>query len=170
MDSGDIIASAKVNISEDTYLDELYRQLSLLGRDLLIETLPGIIKGTNKRIKQDESKVTFGLNITKEEEKIDFNNSAQNIHNKIRGLSSVPGAYAYLKDKRVKIYRSEVTDNPSSKIPGTIEDIKSDGMYVSTKDNIIKLLDIQIEGKKRCLIKDFLNGNKKEEYIGERFK
>ena len=106
----------------------------------------------------------------KEEEKIDFNNSAQNIHNKIRGLSSVPGAYAYLKDKRVKIYRSEVTDNPSSKIPGTIEDIKSDGMYVSTKDNIIKLLDIQIEGKKRCLIKDFLNGNKKEEYIGERFK
>lgn len=69
MDSGDIISQKSTPIHEDTTLDELYSRLSYLGRDLLIETLPSIINGTNDRIKQNEEEVTFGYNITKEEEK-----------------------------------------------------------------------------------------------------
>lgn len=169
MDSGDIISQKSIRIDEDVCLDELYNKMSLLGRDLLMETLPSIIEGTNSRIKQDESKVTFGLNITKEEEKINFNDTAYNIHNKIRGLSSIPGAYTIINGKRMKVYLSEKTDVLSKEEAGTIKDITSDGIIVNTKDYLIKLKDIKLEGKKRCNVKEFINGIKKEDYIGERF-
>lgn len=169
MDAGDIISKRSTQIKEDTILDELYEELSLLGRDLLIETLPSIINGTNARIKQNEEEVTFGLNITKEEEKIDFNNSCKDIHNHIRGLSSVPGAYSIINGKRMKIYLSQKTNKLSKKEPGIIENITNEGILVNTKDYQILLKDIKLEGKKRCLVKEFINGIKKEEYIGVKF-
>lgn len=169
MDSGDIISQASTDIGEDTTLDELYSRLSYMGRDLLIDTLPSIFNGTNKRIKQNEEEVTYGLNITKEEEKINFNNSINDIHNRIRGLSSIPGAYAILNGKRMKIYKSIKTNILSNDKAGVIVKIDSDGIYVTTNDYIIRLIDIKLEGKKRCLVKDFINGIKKEDYIGEVF-
>lgn len=169
MDSGDIISKRSIKIEPNEKLDELYEKMSYLGRDLIIDTLPSIIKGTNDRIKQNEKEVTFGLNITKEEEHINFNNQAQNIHNRVRGLSSIPGAYAILHNKRVKIYETFITDEKSKKFPGTIEKITSDAMYVSTNDYLIKITDLKLEGKKRCKVKEFVNGIKKDEYIGSRF-
>lgn len=169
MDSGDIISQKSIPITDNTTLDELYTNLSLLGRDLLIDTLPSIIEGTNNRLKQDESKVTFGLNITKEEEKINFSESSTTVHNHIRGLSSTPGAYTTLDGKRMKIYKTLTTTIPSTKKPGTIEKIDKDGLYVSTGDYLIKIIDIKPEGKKRCLVKDYLNGIKKEDIVGKRF-
>lgn len=169
MDAGDIISQRKVDIPDDMTLDELYSKLSLLGRDLLIDTLPSVIEGTNNRIKQNEDEVTFGYNITKEEEKINFNDTSVNIHNKIRGLSSIPGAYGILNNKRIKIYKSIKTDILSKEKPGTIININSDGIFVATNDYIIRLIDIKLEGKKRCLVKDFINGIKKEDYINEVF-
>lgn len=169
MDAGDIISQRKVDIPDDMTLDELYSKLSLLGRDLLIDTLPSVIEGTNNRIKQNEDEVTFGYNITKEEEKINFNDTSVNIHNKIRGLSSIPGAYGILNNKRIKIYKSIKTDIISKEKPGTIININSDGIFVTTNDYVIRLIDIKLEGKKRCLVKDFINGIKKEDYINEVF-
>ena len=169
MDAGDIISQRKVDIPDDMTLDELYSKLSLLGRDLLIDTLPSVIEGTNNRIKQNEDEVTFGYNITKEEEKINFNDTSVNIHNKIRGLSSIPGAYGILNNKRIKIYKSIKTDILSKEKPGTIININSDGIFVATNDYVIRLIDIKLEGKKRCLVKDFINGIKKEDYIKEVF-
>lgn len=169
MDAGDIISKRSTVIEENTILDELYTELSILGRDLLIETLPSILNGTNDRIKQNEEEVTFGFNITKDEEKINFNNNCNDIHNRIRGLSSIPGAYATINGKRMKIYLSEKTKNISRNVPGTIEDITSDGIIVNTKDFQILLKDIKLEGKKRCHVKEFINGIKKEDYIGVKF-
>ena len=170
MDAGDIISQKSTSIHEDTTLDELYSRLSYLGRDLLMETLPSIIDGTNNRVKQNEDEVTFGYNITKEEEKVNFNDNIDNIHNKIRGLSSVPGAYAIINNKRMKVYVSSITNIKSNGLPGVIEDIRNDGIYVNTKDYIIKLTDIKLEGKKRCMVHEFINGIKKEDYIGVEFK
>lgn len=169
MDAGDIISQKSMPLTLDMNLDTAYEKLALLGRNLLMDTLPSIIEGTNNRIKQNEEEVTFGYNITKEEEKINFNDSSINIYNKIRGLSTVPGAYAIINNKRMKVYSSSVTSIKSSGIPGVISDIKSDGIYVNTNDYIIKLTDIKLEGKKRCLVEDFINGIKKEDYIGVRF-
>lgn len=169
MDAGDIISQRSIEIADNMILDELYYKLSLLGRDLLMDTLPSIIDGTNNRIKQNEDEVTFGYNITKDEEKINFNDKIDNVYNKIRGLSSIPGAYAIINGKRMKIYMAEKTNIISAAIPGTILDINSGGIFVSTNDYVIKLTDIKLEGKKRCLVKDFINGIKKEDYINEVF-
>ena len=169
MDAGDIISQSKIKIEDSDNLDILYNKLSLLGRDLLIETIPLIIANKIKPIKQDEKLVTYGYNIKKEEEKINLNNSAFDIHNLIRGLSSTPGAYSFLDGKRVKIYSSEIIDKETKAEPGTIVACDKEGIVIATKDKLLKILDLQIEGKKRCLAKDYLNGIKKEELIGKKF-
>ncbi len=170
MDAGDIISQRAIPLTIDMNLDIAYEKLAIIGRDLLIETIPSIINGTNNRIHQDENEVTFGYNITKEEEKINFDDTSMNVYNKIRGLSSVPGAYAIINNKRMKVYSSTISDIKSKNLPGVIEDIRNDGIYVNTKDYIIKLTDIKLEGKKRCMVHEFINGIKKEDYIGVEFK
>jgi len=170
MDAGDIIKSKEVKILDTDNLDSLYNKMSFVGADLLIETLPSIINGTNERIKQDESLVTFGFNISKEDEIINFNDSAVNVFNKVRGLDSVPGASAYLDNKRIKIYKVEITDKVSNGIPGEIVEVLKDGILVSTKDYLVKILELKLEGKKKCSTKEYLNGVKnKEELIGKVF-
>ncbi|MDY5058303.1 MAG: methionyl-tRNA formyltransferase [Bacilli bacterium] len=170
MDAGDIISQRAIPLTNDMNLDIAYEKLAIIGRDLLIETIPSIINGTNNRIHQNENEVTFGYNITKEEEKINFDDTSMNVYNKIRGLSSVPGAYAIINNKRMKVYSSTISDIKSKNLPGVIEDIRNDGIYVNTKDYIIKLTDIKLEGKKRCPVHEFINGIKKEDYIGVKFK
>lgn len=170
MDAGDIISQRAIPLTNDMNLDIAYEKLAIIGRDLLIETIPSIINGTNNRIHQDENEVTFGYNITKEEEKINFDDTSMNVYNKIRGLSSVPGAYAIINNKRMKVYSSTISDIKSKNLPGIIEEIRNDGIYVNTKDYIIKLTDIKLEGKKRCPVHEFINGIKKEDYIGVKFK
>lgn len=169
MDAGDIISQRAIPLTNDMNLDIAYEKLAILGRDLLIETIPSIINGTNNRIHQNENEVTFGYNITKEEEKINFDDTSMNVYNKIRGLSSVPGAYAIINNKRMKVYSSTISDIKSKNLPGIIEEIRNDGIYVNTKDYIIKLTDIKLEGKKRCPVHEFINGIKKEDYIGVKF-
>lgn len=170
MDAGDIISQRAIPLTIDMNLDIAYEKLAIIGRDLLIETIPSIINGTNNRIHQNENEVTFGYNITKEKEKINFDDTSMNVYNKIRGLSSVPGAYAIINNKRMKVYSSTISDIKSKNLPGVIEDIRNDGIYVNTKDYIIKLTDIKLEGKKRCMVHEFINGIKKEDYIGVEFK
>lgn len=158
MDAGDIISQRSLEIKNTDNLDSIYSSLSTLGSELLIETLPSIINGTNNRIKQNENEVTFGYNISKEDELINFNDSAINIFNKVRGLCSIPGASCYYNGKRLKIYEVEVTDKLSKDIPGKIVEVNKDSLVVTTKDYLIKIKDIKLEGKKRCMVSEYLNG------------
>ena len=167
MDAGDIISQAEIPIKEDDNLDSLYDKMSYLGAELLTKTLPSIIAGTNNRLPQDENEVTYGYNITKEEEKINFSQNSTNIHNLIRGLSTTPGAYCILGNKRLKIYQSELTGIKSKKIPGTIEQIDKTGMYISTNDYLIKITNVKLEGKQRVNISEFVNGIKITDYLGK---
>lgn len=158
MDAGDIISQRSLEIKNTDNLDSIYSSLSTLGSELLIETLPSIINGTNNRIKQNENEVTFGYNISKEDELINFNDSAINIFNKVRGLCSIPGASCYYNGKRLKIYEVEVTNKLSKDIPGKIVEVNKDSLVVTTKDYLIKIKDIKLEGKKRCMVSEYLNG------------
>ena len=167
MDAGDIISQRKIKIDDNDNLDVLYEKMSYLGRDLLMDTLESIVDGTNNRKKQDKKKVTYAPNITKEEEKINFDKSGIEIHNLIRGLSSSPCAYCYLNEKRMKIFTSILTNIPSKYPAGTIEKIDKSGIYVSTIDNIIVFTDIMLEGKKRCLVSNFINGINIKDYLGK---
>lgn len=158
MDAGDIISQRSLEIKNTDNLDSIYSSLSILGSELLIETLPSIINGTNNRIKQNENEVTFGYNISKEDGLINFNDSAINIFNKVRGLCSIPGASCYYNGKRLKIYEVEVTNKLSKDIPGKIVEVNKDSLVVTTKDYLIKIKDIKLEGKKRCMVSEYLNG------------
>ena len=158
MDAGDIISQKSLEIKNTDNLDSIYSSLSILGSELLIETLPSIINGTNIRIKQNENEVTFGYNISKEDELINFNDLAINIFNKVRGLCSIPGASCYYNGKRLKIYEVEVTNKLSKDIPGKIVEVNKDSIVVTTKDYLIKIKDIKLEGKKRCMVSEYLNG------------
>ncbi len=166
MDSGDIISMESVPILDTDTYDSLHDKLSLLGASLLMRTLPSILNGTNKRIKQDESLITFGYNISKEDEKINFDLPCREVFNKIRGLSSEPGAYCFYNNLRLKVYGCFVTDEKVKSQSGKIIKIDKNGIFVNTKDYVIGFNDIKLEGKKRCNVKDFVNGVKKEDYEG----
>lgn len=168
MDAGDIISQRSLEIGEDEILDSLYKRMSILGRDLLIDTIPSIIDGTAKYYPQDESEVTFGLNVQKEEEKIDFSKTRLEVKNLVRGLNSTPGAYCILDGKRLKVYEvSILSDNDNDYPCGYIVRVDNDGMIVRCGDGYIKILDIALEGKKRCLVKDYFNGIDKNSLVGK---
>lgn len=159
MDTGDIISTKEVDILDTDTMTSLHDKLKIIGRDLLLDTLPYIISGNIKRIKQDENEVTIAYNIRKEEEKIDFNKTKKEIYNQIRGLNSYPGAYAFIDDKRIKIWNSYITDKVYDSLTnGEISNIYKDGIGIKVSDGEIVITDIQLEGKKRMLASSYLNG------------
>ena len=167
MDSGDIISQKETKITKDDTLGTLHDRLSEMGKDLLMETLPNIISGNIKPIKQDENEVTYGYNITKEDEKIDFTKTNIEVDNKVRALNPTPGAYTTLNGKRLKIYDVIVSDRYyATTTPGTIVGFEKNGIRVVAGDKEVILTDIALEGKKRCLAKDYLNGVDKKDLLG----
>lgn len=133
MDAGDIISQGKINIEQTDNVGTLHDKLSKLGEELLLETLPLIFDNKNKRIRQDESKVTYGYNITREEEKINFNKTAEEVYNQIRGLNPFPLAYAILNGEETKIVKAKINPNNKGEI-GQIIEITKDSIIVKCKD------------------------------------
>ena len=169
MDSGDIISQRETEILDSDNLESLYDRMSLIGRDLLLDTMPSIIEGTNSRTKQNEEEVTFGFNVKREEEHIDFNKSCKEVFNLIRGLSPIPGAYAVLDDSEMKVYAAVISDkNPNGKC-GEITNTYKNGIGVSCSDGDIILTDIKPFGKKRMDAGSYLNGVDKKSLIGKVF-
>lgn len=159
MDEGDIISQKSIEILDTDTASSLHDKLSILGRDLLLETLPSIIDNTATRTVQDHSIATYAKNISKEDEKIDFSKTKRQIYNQIRGLNSFPGAYAIFNSKRMKIYSARISDfYDAFKIDGQITNIYDDGIGVKVSNGEIVLTEIQIEGKKKMSAKEYLNG------------
>ncbi len=168
MDTGDIIAQDKIEILEEDTLETVHDKLSILGRELLLKTLPNIIKGNITRTKQDNSLVTFAYNIKREDEHIDFNNSARSIFNLVRGLNPFPGSFAILNGKIIKVYAGTIGDKSKEK-PGIINKILENGISVSTADYDYIITELQEEGKKKISSKEYINGKNKTELIGKAF-
>ena len=159
MDSGAIIESEEIEIAPDESYKSLHDRLSVLGSELLIRTLPSIISGDIKPYKQNEDEVTYGFNITKEDEKIDFSKSKTDIYNQIRGLDGFSGAYCMFQGKRLKVWESRLSDNHySNLIDGEITNIYKDGIGVKVSDGEIILTTVQLEGKNKMPARDFANG------------
>ena len=170
MDAGDIIAQRETIIEKEDTTGTLHDRLSVMGKELLLETIPNLIQGKIKPIPQNEEEVTYAWNITRKEEKIDFTKSTLDIYNQIRGLSPFPGAYAILDSKIVKIYASRISSSFfTTRRDGEIGKIYEDGIGVSTKDGEIIITELQFEGKKKMKVKDFLHGCDGEKMIGQVF-
>ena len=159
MDEGDIISQKEIPITDVDTASTLHDKLSILGRDLLIETLPFIIDGTNKHIKQDSNLATYGFVIKRDDEKIDFSKSKKEIYNKIRGLNSWPGAYTVIDGKILKVFESEVSNNQfANKLNGEITNIYDNGFGIKVSDGEIIFKVVQPEGKKAMSASDYARG------------
>lgn len=168
MDSGDIIATSETIIEDSDNLESLHDRLSIMGRDLLLETLPSILNNTNNRVKQNIDEVTYAYNIKREEEHIDFSKTSRSVFNLIRGLDPIPGGYTLLDNEVMKVYKSYITDkNCNDKTPGEIINITKEGLEVATSDKVISITEIKPFGKKKMQVKDYINGIKREELIGK---
>lgn len=167
MDSGDIISQKELIINDEDTTESLFDKLSVMGAELLIETLPSIFNNTNTRTKQDEILVTYAYNIKREDERVDFNDTGKNIINKIRGLYSWPLANFTIDNLEYKIYEAYF-EECDVKNPGVIIKIDKNNFGISCNDGIVYIQKIKPFGKKEMVIKDFLNGINKEEYINKR--
>lgn len=168
MDEGDIISQTEIEISEFDTASSLHDKLSIVGRDLLLSTLPQIIEGTNNRIPQDNSKVTYGFNIKREDERIDFSKTKREIYNQVRGLNSWPGAYCLFEGNVLKVWRCYQTDNFYPNLfDGQITNIYNDGFGVKVHNGEIVFTEVQPEGKKKMNAIAFVNGKNKQELIGK---
>lgn len=165
MDAGNIIYQQETPIALDETVGELYDRLSVIGAQALIEALPAIIAKTNASVPQDESLVSYAPVITREQEKIDFNRPALEVHNHIRGLNPWPGAYTTYQGKTVKIFNGFVHNCENAQthhrhqLPGTIVKIFKDAIGVKVEDGVYIITEFQLEGKRRMLVKDYLNGH-----------
>lgn len=168
LDAGDMISKVEVDILDSDNYESLHDKLSIAGRDLLKETLPNIFTENISPEKQDDSLATFARNILREDEKIDWNKSARQIFNQIRALDPTPGAFTYLDENILKIWSSKVVEleeNYSAEKAGTI--IKQDKKYIYIlcgKNTVLKVKELQISGKKRMPVVNFLSN--KKDYVG----
>ena len=167
MDTGDMILKEKVEIGENETTGELWDRLSKIGANLLVKTLEQIEDGTAPREKQGED-FTMAPMLDKSMAKIDWENkTAQEIKNLVRGLNPIMGAYTFLDDKKIKFWRVDIAKEDEIMADG-LEILRNgtvlvsdprDGLFIKTKDGILKVLEIQGENAKRMNIQEFLRGN-----------
>lgn len=169
MDSGDIIIQETIAINPEDTVATLHDKLSVLGANLLAKTLPSIINQTNTRIKQDESQVTFAPTIKREDEHLSFNQEAQRVFNKVRGLNSWPLANIILDNEEIKIVEGYIGENTKEE-PSQIVDIKKDAIGISCLDKIFYVTKLKPAGKKIMAAKDYLNGINKDELMKKSIK
>ena len=167
MDEGDIITQEEIPILDNDTASSLHDKLSILGRDLLIKTLPSIIDGTNSRIKQDSSQATYAFTLKKEDEKINFNKTARQIHNQIRGLNSWPGAYCIFEGKILKVWDSFITENYPVGFNGQITAIYKEGIGVKVSNGEVVFKIVQPEGKNKMDAISFINGLRDKNIVGK---
>ena len=173
MDTGDMILKEEVEIGENETTGELWDRLSKIGGNLLVETLKQIENGTAPREKQGND-YTLAPMLEKEMSKIDWENkSDREIKNLVRGLNPIMGAYTFLNNKKIKLWKVDVVSeiecnsekNMESLENGTVlKSNQKDGLFIKTANGVLKVLEIQGENSKRMSINDFLRGNPIKEF------
>lgn len=169
MDAGDIIAKKTTSISLEENAGELEKRLSIMGADLLIETLDAIEAGRATYTKQEENKVSFASKIKKEIGLIAWSQETHNVHNRIRGMTPSHGAYTYHSQsasgekKRIVVLKTQIHDTSKTKTPftpGTIIETAPCGIHVATLDGHICITRLQQEGKREMDAQEYLRGHK----------
>lgn len=165
LDTGDMLLKESVAIGDDETASELHDRLSAVGAELLIKTISAVKAGTITREKQEDSLSNYASMITKDMCPIDFSLPAQQIHNKIRGLSASPCAVTMLNGKRLKIFKSTMSDKKKYDLAtGTVVNEK-DFTVVCGDGYTVTFTEVQSEGGKRMKVSDFLRGNHIEKGI-----
>ena len=159
MDAGRMYGKKEVIIDEEDNATSLFKKISEAAKDLVLELLPKYVNGELEGIPQNEEEVTFCSLIKPEQEKLDLSKDILEVYGYIRGLSDEPGAYLYLTNNKLKIYRAKIINNIVTHQIGEIVQADKNGLVFQAKDGQIAILELQKEGKKRMDCRSFINGN-----------
>lgn len=167
LDTGDMLCKTEVAIAPDETADTLHDKLAVAGARLIVEALAKIEAGDVTPVKQNDEESCYAKMLHKSMGKIDWQMEAEKLDCLIRGLISWPGAFTVFRGKTLKIWKEEVVSEQETAPPGTVVRVDKDAFYVQTGKGILKILEVQPEGKKRMAVKDFLPGYPVK--AGERF-
>ena len=167
MDAGDMISRRSIPITDEDNVGTLFEKLAIVGRDLLLDTLPAYLSGDIQPEAQDPSQVTFSPNIRPEEERLDWTKTNRQLFNQIRGMNPWPVAHTLWQGGRFKIYEAELADGDGQ--PGEILEIGKRQLLVATGEGALALKTVQPAGKPKMTISDFLNGAGRNLAVGDKF-
>jgi len=159
LDTGDMLLTKEVEISKDETGGSLFDKLSVVGADLIVETLEKLEKGEIVPIPQDETKATSVSMIKKEDGLLNFSKSAKELECQVRAFTPWPSSYTFVNGKNLKVWKAWVIDKDYDVNPGTIIGV-DDGIMVACKKGTLCIKELQIEGKKRMNYDDFLRGTR----------
>ncbi|WP_019775893.1 methionyl-tRNA formyltransferase [Streptococcus sobrinus] len=167
MDAGDMVSQASLPILDEDNVGTMFEKLAVLGRDLLLDTLPDYLAGKLQPQAQDPEQVSFSPNITPEQERLDWDKSARALFNQVRGMYPWPVAHTLLKGQRFKVYQAKPVEGQGQ--AGHIIEKTKKSMVVATGDGALSLLEVQPAGKPKMQITDFLNGLGQKLEVGDAF-
>ena len=158
MDAGAIISQRAIPITGEDDVASMFEKLSIVGADLLIETLPALFAGTITEVEQDETLVSFSPNISREQEQIDWNKIATEVDCFVRGLRPWPTSFTILNGNRVKMWGVALTDKQTAKAPGSLF-VEGGRLYVACgSGTVLEITRLQPAGKAQMDAKAFMNG------------
>lgn len=159
MDAGDVISVAKTGIGENETAGELLDRLAVLGADLLSKTLKSVESGTAVATPQDSNLATYAPMLSKEICPIDWNKTAQQVHNHVRGLNPWPVATTELGGTRFKIYSTAIVEYNGNAKAGTILGLTKTGLQIACGQGAVEIRILQAEGGKRMPAPDYFRGH-----------
>ncbi|MBD2871451.1 methionyl-tRNA formyltransferase [Paenibacillus arenilitoris] len=163
LDTGDMISAVEVPITDEDTAGTMFDKLSAAGAELLGRTLPALIAGEAKAVPQPNELATYAPNLTRDDEKIDWDRSARAIFNQVRGLSPMAGAFTYLNGEVFKVWSCVPAEGSAApKAPGTVLAAGGDGIRVQTGEGVLVLKEIQPAGKKAMNAAEWLKGARLE--------
>jgi methionyl-tRNA formyltransferase len=166
VDTGSVLLQEKVSIGPDETAGELHDRLSVLGAQVVLKTVRMIESGNAQSLKQDESLVSRAPKIFKDDCRINWSANAGQVHNFVRGLSPAPCAWTTFRGKMLKVYRTSLAGSGGDGA-GVAAEVRVDRLAVCTSNGLIALDEVQLEGKKRMMIAEFLRGHHVQR--GDRF-
>jgi methionyl-tRNA formyltransferase len=159
MDTGDILLQQPVAILPDDTSATLHDRLAENGAVLLGEALDELRSNGWKRIPQDHTQATYAPLMKKEDGRIDWSQSAREIHNQVRGMNPWPGCFTFFRGKLLKIYHTGVLEKNEGAAPGKITSVGDDGIEIATGNGALLIQELQIEGKKKMPAAEFIKGH-----------
>lgn len=158
IDTGDVLLQRKMVIGPDETAGDVHDRMMILGAQTVLDTVDLVKSGNYTLHQQEHSRATKAPKIFFETCEIDFNQSAFWVHNFVRGLSPYPAAWTLLDDQVLKLYRTKVEPGPVKETPGTFVSDNRKFLKIATADGYLEVLELQMQGRKRMRIQDFLNG------------
>lgn len=159
LDTGDMILKSEIPLDDEITAGELHDKMMAQGAEVLKDTIDLISKGEAPREKQNDEETCYSPIMDKSLGNIDWSKSATDIHNLIRGVNPWPSAYTTYDKQTMKIWKTKVLDKLSEKTPGTILSVDKNGIEVSTGDKVLQIYEIQMSGKKRMIVSEYIKGN-----------